>query len=135
MIEADAHVQAPRMFRAALALGDEHVHAARAVLEGMGAEIVELHGGALGALLGGDGADLDLVIASDEHGGVDALRDCRRRGGTIPFVILAPAIDELLWCAIELRLVSLVSTPCAPETLVAAVRSVRGWTGGGRASA
>ena len=124
MIERGRLVEPRQTFRAALALGDEHAHGARAVLEGMGAEIVELHAGArLGALLGGAG--VDLVIASDEHGGVDALRDCRRRGGTIPFVILARAIDDLLWCAIELRLVSLVSTPCSPETLVAAVRSVR----------
>jgi DNA-binding response OmpR family regulator len=115
-------------WRAGLAHGDDRVRdSARAILEGMGADVLELGGGApLSALI--DEREVDVVIAGDELGGVDALYACRRRGGTTPFVILSRAIDEVLWCAIELRLVSLVSTPFVPDTLVAAVRAVRGRT-------
>jgi DNA-binding response OmpR family regulator len=116
-------------WRAALAHGDQRVRdSARAVLEAMGAEVLELAGGVpLSSAI--DERGVDVVIAGDELGGVDALYACRRRGGTTPFVILSRAIDDVLWCAIELRLVSLVSTPFVPDTLVAAVRAVRGRMG------
>jgi DNA-binding NarL/FixJ family response regulator len=122
-------------FRAALAHGDERVRdSARAVLQRMGAEVVEPAGVEPLAVLV-DGVGVDVVVAADDApiGGVDVLRACRRRGGTTPFVILSRAIDELLWCAIELRLVSLVSTPFQPDTLVAALRGFRGGIGGARA--
>jgi DNA-binding response OmpR family regulator len=125
-IADDRHVQMTPRFRAALAHRDDHVRgSAREVLDRMGADVIDVSNGApLAALIAEH--RVDVAIAGDELGGVDVLRDCRRRGGTTPFVILSRAIDDVLWCAIHLKLVSLVSTPFVPDTLIAAIRAVRG---------
>ena len=125
-------------FSVALADAEPEVRrTARAVLEGLGGVVIEVSNGETLEAIVTDFC-VDLVVTGVPLAaatGVEVLRRCRRRGDRTPFVLMSPNVDEHLWCAIDLPLVTLVAAPAREDALVTALRSVRQRQREGRAPA